>query len=315
MAEFGEDQRPDQAADGAGDDQVPADAPFPQYESGALLRGPEGLTAPEASQILGTAPGRVVVWAGERRSGKTTLTVELYERHRTGRATTTFAGSQTLPALEARIHPARAASLRLQPHSERTELDPDGRNLLHLAVSQEGSRCHLLFADVPGEVFRQVRDSETEPSELPLLTRADKLAVLVDGELLASTDTRSAAVSFARQLVARLADGGVPRRSTQTALVLTKADKLTAAGGEALAYWERKEADLHDALRAQDPAACVFRTAARVLAEGADIRDDGMETLMNWLLDEPTVTPDPPAPTSSQPADRLARLQRPKAVT
>jgi len=83
----------EEASAGEGAEQAP-EAPPEAYSNHDLLRGPDPLTAEEASALLAKGPGRVVVWAGERGSGKTTLTAELYERHRLGTAATNFVGSR-----------------------------------------------------------------------------------------------------------------------------------------------------------------------------------------------------------------------------
>src|SRR4051812_2781381 len=111
------------------------DVESPPFESVArsnLLVGPDALDTNEAGRLLAQDPGRVVVWAGERASGKTTLSCELYERQRRPEARLQFAGSETLLALEQRVHPSRAASGRRVQETRRTERDPDGRELLHL---------------------------------------------------------------------------------------------------------------------------------------------------------------------------------------
>jgi hypothetical protein len=277
--------------------------------SGRLLRGSDLLTAREASQSLAQGPGRTVVWAGERGSGKTTLTAELYERHRRGKAATKFAGSRTLLALEERMHPARAASERVQPHTPRTESDPEGREFLHLAVS--GPTMHLVFADLPGELFRQFRDNEISPADFPLLARADKLAVLVDGQLIADPARRAAAYTFAGQLVDRLVATDLPDSRTQVALVLTKQDLLEEAGQAALEYWESREQTLLDKLRARDPGARAFRTAARGCCQEGD---DGMELLMAWLLEPPREANEPLLEPMQEPSARLQRLRQPRTL-
>lgn len=289
----------------------PAEPPFEDFGSGQLLRGSDLLTAREASRALAKGEGRVIIWAGERRSGKTTLTVELYERHRVGRAITMFAGSQTLLGFEERVHPARAASGRVMPHTPRTETDPDGRDLLHLAVrAPDGEHSHLLFADLPGELFRRIRDNDLSATDVPLLQRADKLAILVDGDRLADPARRSTVVSNARQLIERLSTGGLPNPRTETMLLATKLDKIVVAGDGALEYWEPREEDLLRRLRELDPMAQVLRTSAR---EGSD-PDDGMDELMRWLLEAPHELPDPPLPRISEAPGRLQRIRQPKGL-
>jgi double-GTPase-like protein len=299
---------------------MPADAEVvegsPEVEKAPVahqLRGSDLLTAEEASRIAARGFGRMVIWAGERRSGKTTLSAQLYERHRDGRAGTEFAGSETLLGFEQRMHPSRASSGRIEPYTQRTELDPEGRDLLHLAVRQptEGL-TDLLIADVPGEVFRQLRDRERDVASVPLLNRADKLAVLIDGEMLSKPGERSSAVSFTRQLIESLRSGGLHASEMDVVLLTTKLDKLRDEGLSAERYWDERESDLLDELRQLSPGAFAVRVAARGL--GDTVGDDGMEQLVEWLLEDPPDPPEAPVATT-QPAARIQRIRQPRGAS
>ena len=294
-----------------------AEPPAPEAEEHAaestdavLLRGPDLLTPLEASQLAATGNTRLIVWAGERASGKTTLSAELYERHRNGAATTAFAGSSTLLAFEERIHPARAESERLTPRTLRTEADPEQRELLHLAVRSDKYVTHLLLADIPGELFRRIRDHELSPADIRLLSRTDKLAILVDGARIADPGGRATAISFAHQLIDELAESDLPCEKMDIVLLLTKLDLILAADSTALTYWEQSEPPLLEAVLQISPQATVLRTAARGLAD----ERNGMNELMDWLL---TAPPDPPedqlAPTDA-PSARIQRIRNPRTA-
>lgn len=288
-------------------EQAP-DSPSEAYSNRDLLRGPDPLTAEEASALLAKGPGRVVVWAGERGSGKTTLTAELYERHRLGIAATSFVGSRTLLGFEERMHPARADSGRIIPHTTRTEADPEGRDLLHLEV--EPPDTHLLFADLPGESFRAIRDNEINPDQVPYLAQADKVAILVDGKLLADLSERPFVINTTRQLIERLFDGSVSFANAHVCLVLTKLDELEAVGESAVRYWDEREADILAAVHSLCAGAQCLRTAAR-----GSIEEDGMEALMEWLLEPPPEAPEPALPPETEPAARMLRLRTPKRLS
>lgn len=302
---------------------VPPEAPAAELEQPAaeleqpsvaadavLLRGADLLTPLEASMLAAAGNTRLVVWAGERDSGKTTLSAELYERHRSGAAKTTFAGSSTLLGFEERIHPARAESERLTPRTPRTEADPEQRELLHLAVRAGGGLSHLLFADIPGELFRRIRDHELAPTDVRLLSHAEKFAILVDGARIANPALRATAISFARQLIDELAAGGLPGEKMDIALLLTKLDLVLAADPSALSYWEQGEASLLEAARRISPDAIALRTAAR----GLEDNPNAMDELMDWLLVAP---PDPPEaelpPHGTSPA-RIQRIRAPRTA-
>jgi hypothetical protein len=277
-------------------------------DSAELLRSADLLTPDEGSQIAATGESRLVVWVGERDSGKTTLSAELYERHRNGRAKTDFAGSQTLLGFEERIHPARAESGRITPRTKRTEVDPEGRELLHLSLSSDGNTFDLLLADIPGELFRRIRDHELTPKDVPLLEHADKLAILVDGAWIADPGRRSAATSFARQLIGGLASGDLPGEKMDVAVVLTKLDRVQAAGVAAVAYWQEREAGLLAAAREISPGARVFCTAAR----GSTDDSDGMDELVAWLTSSPPEPNEPALPPAVPSTARILRIQEPR---
>lgn len=308
--EPGEEAR--QETDSAADKPTAGDeAPFEPSGSGKLLRSRDLLTSGEASASLAESTGYVVVWAGERKSGKTTLTAELYERHRQGTANTRFVGSRTLLGLEERMHPARSASGRVKPHTPRTEQDPEGRDILHFQV-QDGERepVHLLFAETPGEVFKRIRDADLPPGDVPLLARADKLAFLLDGEGIADPSRRSMIASSTQLLIRRFRDAGLPDRRCQIRLVVTKLDQIEAAGDYAMAYLGKTEKKLLPKLREMDPDARLLRTSAR----GETSSERGLAELMSWLLDEPTVDANEELPELPPATRRLQRLRQPKGL-
>ena len=284
-------------------------APFEEVDTGSLLLGADLLNAEEASRLLALAPARLVVWMGERDSGKTTLTTQLYERQRRGGEDTRFAGSRTLLAFERLVHSGRAVPGRAVPWPRRTELDPDGREILHLALNVGEDRVHLLLADLPGEVFRQLADNQLATSGIPLLRRADKLAVLVDGARLCDHDTRASALTRARQLVERLQADPLRHPSTELALVVTKWDRV---GGDtsALDYWRPREEQLLAEVRALDPDARNLRVAAGA-PPGYAHDDDGVAALRSWLLAPGRAQIDPPIAPYAWPEDAPARLRRP----
>jgi len=280
------------------------------FDSGERLRGSELLTPAEASSSLAAGGGRVIVWAGARESGKTTLSAELYERHRQGRAKTCFARSRTLLGFEERIHPSRAASGRVKPHTPRTENDPEERELLHLCVAASGVETNLVFSDLPGETFRRIANNEVSPADFPLISRADKLAFIADGALLADPGARSTVVSFINQLLDRFEKAELPNEATQSILLLTKQDQLLARP-EAVDYWEKHEQKLLEKLQAISSNASALRTAARTNDHELE---DGMENLMEWVLLPPSYEEDPDLPSFSSPDTRFERLARPKRL-
>jgi hypothetical protein len=294
------------------DEDPPVDSgtASPEFESGEFLRDSNLLTSLEASSSLTADGGRVIVWAGARESGKTTLSAELYERHRHGKAKTLFVSSRTLLGFEERIHPSRLASGRVIPHTPRTDNDPEERELLHLCVSADGVETNLILSDLPGETFKRFASNEETPADFSLIARADKLAFIADGALLAKPGTRSRVPHFLNQLFERFKKAELPRASTQSALLLTKRDQLLD-NPEALAYWEAREKDLLEKLRSIAPDAILLRTAAR--AQDHEV-DDGMDALMDWILLPPSYEEDPDLPAPELSAAGLDRLSKPKRL-
>ena len=285
-----------------------------------LLFGPERLNPEEASRLLARGPGYLVVWVGEEAAGKTALCKALYECQRSVGMPTRFAGSWTLLAFEQLAHPGHATARPATAHLEPSANGLDGREILHLALSAREQSLHLLFADLRGEVFRKLADNQVGVSEVPWLGRADKVALLVDGERLCDPALRAMALTRVRQLVERLDSSGLPHPGAEIALIVTKWDRVRA-DRSAVAYWEPREAELLAELQALRPEAAAFRVAA------GDRDDAGIAALCAWLLDavpsapEPPVEPPaplaPPAPVAQRVAtdfwvdDALPRLRIP----
>jgi hypothetical protein len=287
-----------------------AETAVEQADPSGRLFGPDPLTTEEASRLLAQGPsGRLVVWMGEPDSGKTTLTTQLYERQRRGGEHTRFAGSQTLLAFERLAYPRRGAAGRATVPPRRSVIDPEGREILHLALSAGESRVHLLLAELPSEIFRQLADNQLSTAGIPLLRRADKLALLIDGGRLCDHDVRASVLTRARQLLERLHADAEPHRGTELALVVTKWDCVDA-DASAMAYWQPREEELLAELRLLDPSAPHLRVAAGAAAGYP--ADDGFATLRSWLLAPTRAAAEPPIAPYDWPADAPARLRRPR---
>lgn len=276
------------------------DAPDTAAERTTLF-GTELLSPDETERLLRGGPARLIVWIGEEGAGKTTLCVELYEQQRRGNDGVAFAGSWTLLALEQLAHRRRTTG-SLPPAGPAGA--PDGRDVLHLALSAGGAPMHLLFADLPGALFRRLADNQLAVGELPWLRRADKLVLLVDGERLADRGTRSSTLTRTRQLIERLRSAVLPRdRAQRLALLVTKWD-LVSADPEAVAYWEPREAELLNELRYLDGRATALRVGA-----GNGSAPYGLATLRAWLLEIA-----PPQEQAPAPAVRRVAMPQPAAA-
>ena len=242
------------------------------------LFGTEQLNAEEVERLLASRHARLVVCLGEEGSGKTSLCIELYERQR-GRATgADFAGSWTLLAFEQLAHRRRTTG-DVRPTST-DEFDPDERSVLHLALRAGGVPLHLLFADLPGELFQRLADNQIAVSTIPWMGRADKLVVLVNGARLVNVETRSQTLTRTRQLLERLRADGLPGHERRLALLVTKWDAVRE-DPVALSYWTRRESQLLADARELDNQAVALRSST--MPHGPD----GLAALRDWLLEIP----------------------------
>jgi hypothetical protein len=271
-------------------------------DTAGALYGPERLNAEEASRLLAQGPGRLVVWVGERGSGRTTLTAQLYEHQRQPGLGARFAGSWTLLAFEQMLHP-RGQTAGLDP-----EVFEDGRELLHLALSTDGQRVHLLIADLPGEPFSRLADNQLSSTQIPWLHRADKLVLLVDGARLCLPETRGTTVTRARQLLERLTADGLPHGGGELSLLVSKWDLVWQDLG-ARAYWLAREEDLLAELQSHVPSATILRVAAD--ARPGVLDDDGVGDLRSWLLAPPPLAVDPALPLWAPPVGTPVALRAP----
>jgi len=249
--------------------------PEPVYD-GSLF-GAEQLNPDEVERLLANRPSRLIVWLGEPGSGKTTLAVELYERQRRGTPGVRFAGSWTLLALE-QLAEHRRRTGETEP-AHRDDLDPESREVLHLALSTGDIPLHLLMADLPGELFRRLADNQISADSIEWFARADKLVLLVDGACLRDVAQRSRSFTRVRQLIERLASAGVLGPDKRLALLVTKWD-LVVDDGAAKGYWEQREFELLQDMREFDSSAVALRAQAPTGA-----RSDGVAELRGWLLE------------------------------
>src|SRR5579871_1531040 len=177
-----------------------------ELQTSASLFGAEQLSAEEAARLLADERSRLVVFVGDRGAGKTSLCVELYERQRAHPSGVRFAGSWTLLALEQLAHLRRVGRGSLPPTPEAGD-----HHILHLALEAGETPRHLLLGDLSGEIFRRLANNQLSAADVPLLARADKLVLLVDGEQLVDVGARSSALTWVRQLVERLRSQRLPK--------------------------------------------------------------------------------------------------------
>lgn len=194
-----------------------------------LFSDGKALDVEGANQVTADAQTQVIVLAGEIECGKTTLLATIYEKFQAGPfAGYDFGGSQTLVAFEQKCFLARIASEQLSSDTERTKvLDPEH---LHLMVKKRNgkgaSSTNLLFTDVSGELFRMIKDSSEECKKMAVLTRADHIAILLDGAQLADKKFRQKALQDCKGLLRSILEGGMIGKDTFVEIIYSKWDLI-----------------------------------------------------------------------------------------
>ena len=253
---------------------------------------------------------RVVLLAGEQRSGKTTLIASLYELFQEGPVGDFyFAGSRTLPAFEERCHDARMASNREKPDTERTK-PAEGLRFLHLCLRERSTdiRHQLLLADMSGELYDTLRDSADECRKYDHIGRADHLVAMLNGAKVAKGD-HSDSYTHTRGLIRSLVDTGVLHAHCNVTLVTTMWD-LLAGNERAQARVAELEADFRDRFGLKLPRLRTAHVAARPTNTSVAF-GDGLGALVSTWISAAGLPPRPDLQTieSSREFDRFAFTQ------
>ncbi len=192
------------------------------------------LTLSEAAETMGGALSRLIVVAGDSDGGKTTLLSTLFEQFNRG----PFAGwacswCRTLPAFEKICHTSRRQSGHTKPQTEHTQSSNEPY-FLHLRLCREGELegaqlprpIDLLLANVSGEDFEQMRNSQEFAKRSTYLRRADHVVIVLDGEKLARRAHRHQPLPSAVGLLSRLQSVGHLGSHALVHVVFSKWDEL-----------------------------------------------------------------------------------------
>jgi hypothetical protein len=255
-----------------------------------LDAGYQALRLVDASAVAADIDAAVILIAGPQDAGKTTLLVQIYAQFLHGPfAGFGFAGSATLDAFDRRHYLARVSSGRSTADTERTE-DEDLR-VLHLRLADDvGAHKALLLSDIKGEVFDDLLLGNGVADGLAQLAqRADKVALVIDGERIAELSTRQGAVFQARQLIGALSEPGRVRAETPMQIILLKRDLLN---DEQLAWFEAESAKLRQFATSRGLLGVTGAAiSARPKDQGLPV---GLEDLLHWMVapvDRPAVLP------------------------
>lgn len=185
------------------------------------------LTSHGALPITRASQTHVVILAGDLESGKTTLLACIYEKFRDGPfAGMLFAGSSTLPGFELRCHDARVESRRGTADTYRTRRSGT-LEYLHLQLRDYEciqTKIDVLISDITGELFEEACDSAEVCREISDLSRADHVALLLDGKKLTDSRQRHNVLRRADQLLRRCRQEGLIDDGSRIDVLFTKWD-------------------------------------------------------------------------------------------
>lgn len=190
----------------------------------------EALNRSQASSLQASRLSRTVGIIGPNDAGKTSLLASVYDLLQEGPvADVGFAGSSTLIGFEKVCHDARVTSRRGAPHMERTSQGADA-TFFHLDLCSAGGEIVSLFiGDRSGEDYLAASDDLSAAGEFFELRRADVVALLVNGEHLASSEHRHEVKAATPQIVDALIEARAFRKGCRLAIVLTKQDAVLAS--------------------------------------------------------------------------------------
>lgn len=119
------------------------------------------------------------------------------------------------------------------PETDRTRAESDLK-FLHLTISDinnHGKHHQTLITDLPGEIFRSACDSIDNCRRLTVLNRADRLALLLDGDRLSHPESRHEEIQSGQSLLRSMLDSGMLDPNLCVDVLITKYDKLIAGDG------------------------------------------------------------------------------------
>ena len=187
----------------------------------------EELTTDLAYEISRSKNTRLIIFAGQHASGKTTIGSSIYQKFLDGPFKEyIFAGSHTLPAFELICHASRLSSGRETSKTERTK-HLDKYMFLHLKVQNKNLIIppqDILFMNVSGELFKEVRDSSKQCNRHKIFLRADHFVFLIDGDKLRDIFQRDTTVNDTFLLIRRLIDSNVLGKHSFVDILITKWD-------------------------------------------------------------------------------------------
>jgi hypothetical protein len=240
------------------------------------------------NRISGRRRSRLVVLAGPVASGKTTIVASMYEAFHGGPfADHLFGGSSTLVALEQRCHEGRLTSGLEIPTTGRTLRTQTG-DLVHLTVSPQSAPAlgDIFINDVTGELFDAVVRRPAAAGAMAVLSKADRIAITLDGQLLVDPERRDFAAYQSEMLARAIAEYGGLKLEARVDVVVTKLDKVMEHGDGS---GKAREAALGVTAAVPEPyRGDIFLTCARSEVVGGVPSGKGIDDLFKvWIGGRP----------------------------
>lgn len=191
-----------------------------------ILQSGEELQLENLHSITFRYPTKRIFVIGDSESGKTTLLVRLYNSFQQGPFENfMFAGSNTILGFERRIHKSKLESNEIEERTDKTS-SPQF-SFLHLAVKHKyfhNPATHLLLSDISGERLKLARDASSEMKELNMLTNADFIIIVIDGEKIKDKKTRMGAIVRSETFLRQALDDRMISPKQKIRIVLSKWD-------------------------------------------------------------------------------------------
>jgi hypothetical protein len=206
--------------------------------NGDSRRKPEDITAhlgkslgfADINKIAFDSYTRLVILAGMHDVGKTTALLSLMHLFESGEGIGgfIFAGSQTLVDFEQKAWPSKVdsgndeATTARTPHTEYSEL-----KFLHLNLAEKAnssSKRDILFTDISGELFLNLRDTKKDAQDFLIGKRADHFALFLDSGALSSPQMKMSARNSGLTILKSLAENGTLTGLTRLQIVYSRCD-------------------------------------------------------------------------------------------
>lgn len=218
------------------DEQTPSKANQPiESVKPFQLSSNDEILEENLNTITDKHPCNLILLVGEPECGKSTLYASLFDRFHKGQCGDYyFAGTRTPLGFEKKCHHARVISQNITSITERTLTIEF--SYLHLSVRHKSLTTpirHLLFADVNGEKFQSARNSDDEMRTLTVLKRATHICFVADGDVLMDTGSRHQVKIDMIKVISRALQNGMIDEVQGINFLITKWDKIQAAGSEA----------------------------------------------------------------------------------